>query len=117
VSDFSVSQRELRPGYQVIELVGELDLAVADRLGSAIDAVDSGTRVLILDMEHCAFMDSTGLATVLAARQKFEQSGRRLAVCAPGLQVKRLFSITGSADNGLVFDSVDEAAADHPHDG
>jgi hypothetical protein len=48
---------------------------------------------------------------ILAAHNEFEQSGRRLVACAPGHQVKRILSVTGLMDNGLVFGSVEDAAA------
>jgi anti-anti-sigma regulatory factor len=48
---------------------------------------------------------------ILAGRQEFEESGRRLVLSAPALQVERLLSITGLTGDGLVFDSVEDAAA------
>lgn len=111
MSTLSISERDLRPGCRVIDVVGELDLAVAAQLKSAIDAVDSDTEVVVINLEHCEFIDSSGLAVILAARNKFEESGRRLVACAPTHQVERILSITGLLDNGLVFGDVEGAAA------
>jgi anti-anti-sigma regulatory factor len=38
--------------------------------------------------------------------------GRRLFVCNPSGQVGRILDVTGLRDNGLVFDSIDEALAE-----
>jgi anti-anti-sigma factor len=111
MSTFSISERDLRPGCRVVEVVGELDLAVADRLESAVDAVSSDIEVVVISLERCDFIDSTGLAVILAAHKEFEEAGRRLVVCAPAHQVERILSVTGLMDNGLVFDNVEDAAA------
>lgn len=108
---FSISERDLRPGCRVIDLAGELDLAVADQLRSAIDAVSPDTETVVISLERCEFIDSTGLAVILAAHNEFEESGRRLVVCEPTRQVERILAITGLKDNGLVFDHVEDAAA------
>jgi len=111
MTTLSISERDLRPGCRVIEVAGELDLAVADQLKSAIDAVGSGPEAVVIDLQHCEFIDSSGLAVILAAHNRFEESGRRLVACAPTHQVERILSITGLMDNGLVFSTVEAAAA------
>jgi stage II sporulation protein AA (anti-sigma F factor antagonist) len=111
MNTFSISQRDLRVGCRVIEVAGELDLAVADQLRSAIVGLSSDTEVVVISLERCEFIDSTGLAVILAAHNEFEQSGRRLVACAPGHQVERILSVTGLMDNGFVFESVEDAAA------
>jgi anti-sigma B factor antagonist len=108
---FSISQRDLIPGRRVIEVVGELDLAVADQLKAAIDALEPGTEVVVVNLERCEFIDSTGLAVILAAHNEFEKAGRRLVVCKPTHQVERLLTITGLMGDGLIFGDVDAAAA------
>lgn len=108
---FSISERDLSPGRRVIEVAGEFDLAVADQLKSAIDALRPEIEVVVVDLERCEFIDSTGLAVILAAHNRFEESGRRLVVCRPAHQVERLLSVTGLLEDGLVFETVDDAAA------
>jgi anti-anti-sigma factor len=106
---FNVTKRDLRPGCRDVQIEGELDLAVAGRLDEVLTAaVEECSRVLV-GLERCAFIDSSGIAVILRAHNRMEEEGNRLAVYAPSAQVLRVLSMTGLTANGLVFDSVDEA--------
>jgi anti-anti-sigma factor len=106
---FNVSERDLQPGCRDIQIEGELDLAVAGKLDEIlVTAGEQCTRVLI-GLERCAFIDSSGIAVLLRAHNRMEEEGHRLAVYAPAAQVLRVLSMTGLTSNGLVFDNVEEA--------
>lgn len=106
---FNVSERDLQPGCRDIQIEGELDLAVAPQLDEILSAaVGECTRVLV-GLERCEFIDSSGIAVILRAHNRMEEEGNRLAVYAPTAQVLRVLSMTGLTANGLVFDSVEEA--------
>jgi anti-anti-sigma factor len=104
MSAFSIIGADPRDGSRRLEVVGELDLAVADRLRAAIEAVDPGVELVVVDLARCEFLDSTGLAVILGAREQLEESGRRLMVSSPTRQVERVLAITGLLDDGLVLD-------------
>ena len=106
---FKVTERDLRPGCRDIQIEGELDLAVAGQLDEVLTtAAEECTRVLV-GLERCAFIDSSGIAVILRAHNRMAEEGNRLAVYAPTDQVLRVLSMTGLTANGLVFDSVEEA--------
>jgi anti-sigma B factor antagonist len=106
---FKVTIKDLQPGCRDVQIEGELDLAVADQLDEALTAaVEECSRVLV-GLERCAFIDSSGIAVILRAHNRMEGDGNRLAVYAPSAQVLRVLSITGLTSNGLVFDSAEEA--------
>jgi anti-sigma B factor antagonist len=106
---FNVTERELRPGCRDIQIEGELDLAVAGQLDEVLTtAVEQCERVLV-GLERCDFIDSSGIAVILRAHNRMEEGGNRLAVYAPSDQVLRVLSMTGLTNNGLVFDTVSEA--------
>jgi anti-sigma B factor antagonist len=106
---FNVTEKDLRPGCRDIQIQGELDLAVAGELDEVLTkAVGECTRVLV-GLERCAFIDSSGIAVILRAHNRMAEEGNRLAVYAPTDQVLRVLSMTGLTSNGLVFDSVEEA--------
>jgi anti-sigma B factor antagonist len=106
---FNVTERDLRPGCRDIQIEGELDLAVAGKLDEVlVAAAEQCTRVLV-GLERCAFIDSSGIAVLLRAHNRMEEEGHRLAVYAPAAQVLRVLSMTGLTSNGLVFDDVEEA--------
>lgn len=108
---FKVTQRELQPGCRDIQVEGELDLAVAGELDEVLStAVTECDRVLV-GLQSCAFIDSSGIAVILRAHNRMEEEGRRLAVYAPVDQVLRVLSMTGLTRNGLVFDTAEEALA------
>lgn len=98
-----------RAGWREIQVEGELDLAVADQLQEALDrAGEKGAHVLI-SLENCEFIDSTGIAIIVAAHNQLTGEGRRIAIYGASSQVLRVLSITGLTANGLVFESADEA--------
>jgi anti-anti-sigma factor len=106
---FNVTAKDLRPGCRDIQIEGELDLAVAGRLDEVLTvAVEECDRVLV-GLERCAFIDSSGIAVILRAHNRMAEEGNRLAVYAPTAQVQRVLEMTGLTGNGLVFDSAEEA--------
>jgi anti-anti-sigma factor len=112
MSSFAVTERPLRGDSRLIEVVGELDLAVADQLRSTLDAIPADVSLVVIGLERCEFLDSTGLAVILAAHQELEKSGRRLVLSSPTRQVERILEITGLANDGFVLDGVEEALPD-----
>jgi anti-anti-sigma factor len=109
---FKLSERELRPGCREIRVEGELDLAVADELREALDRALAESSEILIQLETCDFIDSTGIAVLVHAHQQAAKEGKRaVAVCAPSSQVFRVLSVTGLTDNGLVFESVEDALA------
>jgi anti-sigma B factor antagonist len=94
----TVSRR--RVGHRtVLAVTGEVDLATAPELRSAVDtALASGAQELWLDLSATAFMDSSGLHVLLDAHRRIRGLRRRLAIVCPGGPVRRLFEIAGVAD-------------------
>jgi anti-sigma B factor antagonist len=108
---FKVIEKDLQPDCRDIQVEGELDLAVAERLDEAlVKAIDECSRVLV-GLERCEFIDSSGIAVILRARNRVEGDGKGLAVYGPTAQVLRILSMTGLTANGLVFDSAEKALA------
>lgn len=106
---FTVTERELQPGCADVQIDGELDLAVADQLDEVLAAAAAKCSRVLVGLERCDFIDSSGIAVILRARNRMEEEGHRLVVYAPTAQVLRVFSMTGLIGNGLVFDTVEEA--------
>jgi anti-anti-sigma factor len=105
---FRLTDRTLPSGAHEIGVEGELDLAVAEQLQEAlVRAV--GDEVLI-DLQACEFIDSSGIAVILIAHRDGASQGRRVVVHSPKNQVLRVLTAAGLTDNGLVFESRDHAA-------
>jgi anti-anti-sigma factor len=81
-------------------LSGELDLASADQLETAIREVCSIRAIsLVLDLREVTFIDSSGLRAVIVAGQLCEQHGHGFALIPGPPEVQRLFELTGVAEN------------------
>jgi anti-sigma B factor antagonist len=108
---FKLIEREIRPGCREIRVEGELDLSVADRLREALERSGAEASEILIALDGCDFIDSTGIAVIVHAHRQLGDEGKRVAICAPSSQVLRVLSVTGLTENGLVFDSVDDALA------
>jgi anti-anti-sigma factor len=82
-------------GQTRVVLRGELDISSAPVLEEALErAEESAPEVLLLDLRGLAFMDSTGLRTVVGADQRAREQGRRLAIVRGPDPVDRIFAVT-----------------------
>jgi anti-sigma B factor antagonist len=112
VRRFALNESEaLRSGCDLVEVVGELDLAVAEQLRTLLARAGEDHDQIFIDLAGCEFIDSTGIAVILQAHRELAKGGKRLVCCDPHGQVVRVLSITGLTDTGLVFASVEEALA------
>ena len=107
---FRLVEKRLEPGCHEIQVEGEVDLAVADHLREAIDRVAEHDQVLI-GLQRCEFIDSTAIAVIVHAHNQMAASGKRLALYGASDQVRRILSITGLTQNGMVFENVADALA------
>jgi anti-sigma B factor antagonist len=105
---FRLTETNPRPGCHEIRVEGELDLAVAPQLEEAIERAADPESVL-LDLESCEFIDSTGIAVVVNAHHRLKEEGRQLVVYGASGQVLRVLSISGLVKNGLVLRNAEEA--------
>jgi anti-sigma B factor antagonist len=81
---------EVRRDGDRVSVIGELDLATAPELGAVLDTLD-GDAPVIVDLSGTTFIDSQGLATLTAAKQRI---GNRLRVTNVGEGIRRVFEIT-----------------------
>jgi anti-sigma B factor antagonist len=113
LSDHAASNRTLNLTHRrdgdasVLTVAGEVDIATAPQLRSAIDEIlDDGAGALWIDLCRTTFMDSSGLQVLFASHARTEKSGRRLAIVCPPGPVRRLLEITGSAQRLPLFDDL-----------
>jgi anti-anti-sigma factor len=90
-----------------VTLRGELDLSGVDRAREAIEQAEAGdSGLLVLDLSHLDFLDSTGLEVILRAARRARDSGRRLIVRRPSRYVRRLFEMTAIDQSLDIVDDV-----------
>lgn len=90
-----VIDRRAESGRQVVTLQGELDLTSAPELERELQAAESSQpERLVIDLSGVEFMDSTGLRTLLQARERALSQGHELALRRGPRQVQRVLELT-----------------------
>jgi anti-anti-sigma factor len=91
---FELTRECFADGAHWIRITGELDIATADRLSSALAEIAGagGGELVFLDLTACSFIDSTGLAMILRCARELES---RLYVICPNRRIRWLFELTG----------------------
>jgi anti-anti-sigma factor len=107
-----IAERDLGTNRCELQLAGELDLWSVERLQAVLQRVAGENDAVLVGLEGCNFVDSTGIALFLQARRQLEDKGGRLVLYGCSDQVLRIFTVAGLTDAGLVFDSRGEAIAE-----
>lgn len=89
-------------GQSVLLVSGEIDLQVADELRDA--GLTAAARGEAIDLSQVTFIDSSGLAALIAINNEVQDLGRQLTLAAPSTPVRRILEVTGLND---VFTIVD----------
>ena len=82
----------------VLSLVGELDSLAAGQLAETLDKIDSRASGVVLDMQGVTFIDSSGLRTLIQARQMFPDDPSALTLRGAQSSTTRLLELTGLTD-------------------
>ena len=98
-----------REGQVVVALRGELDVVDAATLAAALSAVAARDREVIVDLSGLQFIDCSGVAALMRARNQARDAGGDLLLAAVQRQVRRVLTLTRLIDVFSVHASVDEA--------
>ena len=80
----------------LIRLRGELDLASAKELETALERVRvQAPARTVVDLRGLGFIDSTGLSALVGADERAREDGRDLLLVRGPAPVQRVFEITG----------------------
>ena len=91
---FRVSSEE-EGGAFVVQVEGELDMNTAAQLEHELEKpLAAADAALLIDLSHCEFIDSTGIALIVRAWRALDRDGR-FALCGVGDQVARVLGVTG----------------------
>ena len=107
-----IAESSIGPGRCELQLEGELDLWSVERLQAVLQRVARDNDAIIVGLEHCDFVDSTGIALFLQARRQLEDEGGRLVIYGCADQVLRIFTVAGLTEAGIVFASRGEAISE-----
>jgi anti-sigma B factor antagonist len=108
---FAVRVAERPGGGSVATVLGELDVASAPELRSALEPALDADGEVELDMRACSFVDSIGIATLVMAARRLSDEGRTLRIRGARERVRKIFDLAGlTAHSGVVFEPEDSAA-------
>lgn len=96
------ARAEHRSGTVVIIAEGELDLVGAPRLLEALP--EDGREPVVIDLESVGFMDSSGLRSLLEARQACTERGCSFAIARPSDPVQRVLELVDLSREFAVVD-------------
>ena len=86
-----------RAGGAEVRLAGELDAAAVFTLEPQLDriAAEADTRRIVFDLRELTFIDSAGLAVLVAAHERLQANGVEVCFLRPAASVMRIFELTG----------------------
>jgi anti-sigma B factor antagonist len=106
IAEFDVQTESQDGDVAVVAISGELDTATAPRLNEVLEStIESTSGPVLVDLQHCSFIDSTGLGVIVTARTRLNEAGRRFELCCAGAQARRILEITGLDDAFGFFDT------------
>lgn len=96
---------------QTVTVSGELDMANAATLAAELERVEEeGSGPITVDMRGLEFIDSTGIAVLVAAHRRFNADEVRVRlVRSKAIGVQRVMDVTG-LEKELPFVSPDDGA-------
>ncbi len=90
IFDISISRHD---GLCVVRMSGELDLASSERLSALLAELSEAT--VVVDLSELTFIDSSGIAALVAAKDRLQSAGRDLVLTRPQPNVDRVLEMTG----------------------
>lgn len=117
--DGGPARLELLPsGHALVELAGEIDLAVVPDLVTELEyAITQLSPHVVVDLTRVDFIDSSGLGALVMARRKAQDLGGEVALAGGGEQIRELLALTNLTELFPVHTSVTDATGSEPRTG
>jgi anti-sigma B factor antagonist len=116
IQDFEVSVQR-RAGTAIVHVVGELDLATAPTLTSALRDLERPCERVVLDVSGLEFIDSTGLRLAVEEYQRAMADGFDFVIAGAEENVLRVLRIAGLDVTLPLAPDVASAIGDSARDG
>lgn len=100
-----------RPGVAHVQLTGELDIASAKSLASALKGLPDRPSLAVVDLSGLSFIDSSGLRALLDMKRSLAAEGGRLVLIQGPSQVSRVFEVTRLDRHFEIAPSLEQALA------
>lgn len=93
--EFSIDREQLPLASWVVRVTGELDLYTAPQLENELETlIRADAMHVLVDLSDVPFLDSSGLAVLVAAARRLGRD--RFALAGLGLESRRVIEITGA---------------------
>jgi anti-sigma B factor antagonist len=94
-TDFKLSD-EAFDDRHVVSVAGEIDLFTAPELKQRLSSlIDSGRRLLVIDLSETTFLDSTALGALIGAVKRLRAHDGELVIVNRDETIAKTFEITG----------------------
>ncbi|NDD26792.1 MAG: STAS domain-containing protein [Proteobacteria bacterium] len=104
-----VRERALSSEIEIVEVAGEIDVYTAPRLRSHLEEVIArGAPLVGVALDDVRYLDSSGLAALIAAQAALDQRHGRLILITSKPRIVRLLQLTGLADVFTVVGEISE---------
>ena len=81
--------------FRVVQPKGILDSVNTNNLRrNILDIINDGVKVILLDLQHITFMNSSGLGALVATLKAVRAEGGELALCSLSDQVRIIFELS-----------------------
>lgn len=101
----------LDDGELAIRVSGELDMATADQLMSAVESVSGQAQSCVVDLSHCEFVDSSGIRALLMCQRRIGAADGTMRLVGVTPRVERVLRISGVHDV-IEIGTIDQPATD-----
>jgi anti-sigma B factor antagonist len=100
------------PGYVVVSVAGEIDMATAPQFREQLSSVISGgARRVVVDLARVTFMASAGISVLIGTHRALVAESGSLVLASPSLAARRILALVGLDQVIPVTGSVADAAA------
>ncbi|WP_328492383.1 STAS domain-containing protein [Streptomyces sp. NBC_00414] len=87
------------PGFTVVEVLGEIDMATAGALSEHLDTLTAdGTPQVVVDLRGVDFFDCSGLRVLCRAERRARELGGALRLVSDQSRIHRLLRACGLLD-------------------
>jgi anti-sigma B factor antagonist len=83
------------PGYVLVTVAGEIDIATVSLLRERLSVLAVGGGQVVVDLDQVSFIDAAGLGGLVGAARQAATHGGRLNVVCDRRRTRQLFELTG----------------------
>ena len=107
--DISVSENN---GLQVVAITGEVDLSTSPEVRDALLKQLASGHGVIVDLSGVAYIDSSGVASLVEAFQTAKSKGQSFALAQVSETPMRVLKLARLDQVFVIYDTVDAAVSD-----